>query len=282
MNKFTQNMEMALLPLHNYFVLNNEIIPNASFISSENKGGIYEVLRVTQGVPLFLEDHLNRFFHSAKIAGKSIRVTKTQIEILLSRLIDKNAITVGNILISYKTNLKAFYIAHNYPLKETYKTGVKCGLLKAERENPNAKVFQTTVRQKADRLIEEKGYFEVLLLDKWNRITEGSRSNVFLIRKNEIITPPRNKVLQGITREKTIQIAKNAGFSVNEKNILLNELDTFSSVFITGTSPKILPVKQIEGVTFNSTNEVVKVLIDRYNDLILKYIQQKSRQVYRT
>jgi len=267
---------MALLPLHKFFVFNDEIKPNTSFISSENKGGIYEVLSITNGVPLFLEDHLKRFYHSAKIAGKSIHFSQSQIELFLNDLIKKNEVTEGNILISCKNNLKAFYIAHSYPSKEMYETGVNCGLLKAERENPNAKVFQTTVRQQADQLIKEKKYYEVLLLDKWNRITEGSRCNVFFVRGNEIKTPPGNKVLQGITRQKTIQIAKKAGFSVSEENILLNELDTFSAVFITGTSPKILPVNQIEGITFNSKNEVIKVLIESYDDLILTYIQQKE------
>ncbi|MBT3383493.1 MAG: aminotransferase class IV [Prolixibacteraceae bacterium] len=269
---------MALLPLHKFFVFNDEIKANTAFISSENKGGIYEVLRVSDGVPLFLEDHLDRFYCSAKIVGRSIRFSKYQIENFLFKLIEKNEVDNGNILISCKTNLKAFFIASSYPTEKMYKTGVKCGLLNAERENPNVKILHTTVRQMADQLIKEKGYYEVLLLDKKNRITEGSRSNVFFIKGNEIITPQGNKVLQGITRQKIIEIAKKAGFQVKEEIILLSELDNFTAVFITGTSPKILPVKQMGNVTFNSKNEVVKVLVENYNELILKYIQQKSIQ----
>ena len=63
---------MALLPIHKYFILNGELKPISEFIPSENNGGIYEVLRVVRGVPLFLEDHLSRLYQSAYIAQKKI------------------------------------------------------------------------------------------------------------------------------------------------------------------------------------------------------------------
>ncbi|HKI87760.1 MAG TPA: aminotransferase class IV, partial [Draconibacterium sp.] len=156
---------MALYPLHKYFVFNHEIRPNQLFVPSENEGGIYEVLRVSHGVPLFLEDHLERFYRSAKIAERSIRFSNLQIETLLKELIQKNGVSEGNILLSYKVNLKAFFIHHNYPSEEMYKTGVRCGLLKAERDQPNAKVFQTPVRIQAVKMLEEDGFYEVLLLN---------------------------------------------------------------------------------------------------------------------
>ncbi|MCY1723366.1 aminotransferase class IV [Prolixibacteraceae bacterium Z1-6] len=264
---------MALLPIYKYFCFNDEIKSVSEFVPSENEGGIYEVLRVVNGVPLFLEDHLERFFKSAYIAGKEIKFSSSQIRSFLMRLIETDNVETGNILLSCKTNLKAFFIAHKYPSKEDYKKGVSCGILHAERENPNAKVFQTSVRQQANDLIEASELYEVLLVDKKERITEGSRSNVFFVKGDKIITPKAKKVLLGITRQKTFYCAAELGLVVTEKNVKLNDLAGYDALFITGTSPKILPVKQVAETSFDPKNKVVKILIEKYDFLIDEYIK---------
>ena len=263
---------MVYFPLHQYFIYNGELRPNASFKAFENAGGIYEVLRVERGVPLFLEDHLERFYKSAAIAGKAIRFSQNQITRFILELISENKVLTGNILLSCKENLKAFFIPHKYPDSNWYKTGVPCGILKAERENPNAKVFQTPVRQQADELMEKQNLYEVLLVDHFNRITEGSRSNVFFVKNDVLLTPPGNEVLLGITRRKTILLAEKAGIPVLEQDVLLNDLPRFQAAFITGTSPKILPVSQINGGKFNPQNQLVQQLRENYDELILDYM----------
>ncbi|WP_372948369.1 aminotransferase class IV [Mariniphaga sp.] len=264
---------MVYFPLHRYFIFNGELRPNALFKAFENSGGIYEVLRVENGVPLFMEDHLERFYHSASLAGKTIRFNSDQISRFILELIHENKVLTGNILLSCKENLKAFFILHKYPDPKWYQNGVRCGILKAERENPNAKVFQTPVRQQADKLMEKKDLYEVLLVDHLNRITEGSRSNVFFVEKNALFTPPGNEVLLGITRQKTILLAKEAGIPFFEKDVLLEDLPRFQAAFITGTSPKILPVSQIGEGKFDPQNYLVQLLRKKYDELIADYIK---------
>jgi branched-chain amino acid aminotransferase len=263
---------MAVLPIHKFFVFNNEIRPIENFVPAENEGGIYEVLRVVKGIPLFLEDHLERFYHSAQIAGKTITFSENQIKEFLKNLIEKNETNEGNVLISCKINLKAFFILHNYPTDNMYKEGVSCGILKAERENPNAKVFQTTVRQQADKMLADQGFYEVLLVDHLGNITEGSRSNVFFVKGKELLTAPQDKVLLGITRQKTIRLAEKLNIHVKETEIELNELNNYDAAFITGTSPKILPVKKIDQISFNPQNEIIRQLMKSYDDLIVDYL----------
>ncbi len=265
---------MTVLPIHNFFVYNDEIKPAKDFIPGENEGGIYEVLRVVNSIPLFLQDHLERFYHSAQLAGKTVTFSQNQIKVLLEKLIEKNEISEGNILISCKINLKAFFIKHSYPTAEMYNNGVSCGILKAERENPNAKVFQTNVRQRADQMLAENGFYEVLLADHFDNITEGSRSNVFFIIGNQLVTSPGSKVLLGITRQKTLQMAHDLKIQINEREVNFNELKIFDAAFITGTSPKILPIRQIDEFTFNPHNEIVRLLIKSYDDLIDGYLGQ--------
>ena len=267
---------MTLFPIQNYFIFNDKIKPISEFTSSENDGGVYEVIRVKNGVPLFLENHLIRFFRSAEIANIPVFLSMQKISGFVKLLIEKNCVDEGNLLISLKLNLKIFSIPHKYPTSENYFRGVKCGILFIERENPNAKVFQTSVRKKANKQIGENDFYEVLLVDKSGVITEGSRSNVFFVKEDKIITPPGKSVLLGITRQKTLEIAENIGVNLFEKDILLDELSSFDAMFITGTSPKILPIKQVAEISFNPQNEILQSLIKQYNLLIDKYVKMYS------
>ncbi len=263
-------------PIYNYFVFNGKIKPTSQFVPSENVGGIYEVVRVIDGIPLFADAHLERFYHSASLAGKTIRFSAGSIKHMIKRLIGKNKVSEGNILISYKTNLKAFFIAHKYPHSGWYTKGVCCGFLHAERHNPNAKVFQTDVRRQADNLIENEGFYEVLLVDHFKRVTEGSRSNVFFVKGNAVFTPPANEVLLGVTRQKTIELVKKAGVEFREKEVFMKEMARFDALFLTGTSPKILPVREAGKWNFDPQNILVQTLVQKYDELILTYIRGKK------
>lgn len=115
---------MALLPIYKYFLFNDELLPVERFTPSENEGGVYEVLRVVEGVPLFWEDHMLRFKNSATLAGKLIPFECEIIYQQVKGLIEKDKILHGNILISVKNNLKAFFIPHRYPDEGQYEGGV--------------------------------------------------------------------------------------------------------------------------------------------------------------
>jgi branched-chain amino acid aminotransferase len=270
---------MNYYPLYQYFIYNGKVKPNSEFRISENIGGVYEVIRITSGVPLFLEEHLGRFSQSAVLAGKKIRFSKDQIADFIVELTVQNRILEGNILLSCKKYLKAFFIPHKYPEEKFYETGITCGLLKAERRNPNAKVFQTTVRLQADEMMEKCDLYEVLLVDSHNCITEGSRSNVFFVKDNILYTPPGEGVLLGITRQKVIRLAKDAGIPVRENDISLEELESFQASFITGTSPKVLPVSQIDALEFDPLNELVQQLREKYDALIEEYVRLNGNSV---
>ncbi len=266
---------MAVFPILDYFAFNCQTGPVNQYLSEENKDSVYEVLRVIRGVPLFLTDHLKRLSQSAKLANLEIRYSEKEIEDSLSDLIQKNQVSEGNILISCKENLIAFFIPYKYPGQALYENGIRAGILRAERQNPGAKVFQTTVRQQADEMMLNDDFYEVLLVDQKERVTEGSRSNVFFVEQNKIITPPSNEVLLGVTRNKTILLSKELNINVEERSVYLTELASFNGVFVTGTSPKILPVKQIGEINFDPKDPLIRQVINAYDDLIEEYISGK-------
>ncbi|MCF6342996.1 MAG: aminotransferase class IV [Bacteroidales bacterium] len=275
-------MENCLL---NYFIVNNELRSTCDFDPAVLKQGksIYELLRVINGKPLFLEDHIQRFFRSLQLAGLQSGMSEQQLANNLNSLIESNKLKNGNIRFQFGVSAQGrpFFLARVvpafYPGSRNYMQGVKLIGIKAERENPNAKQDKLPVRKKADEIIQRTGVFEVLLINNNGFVTEGSRSNVFFVEGEKIVTPPLPVVLPGVTRSKIISLANSYGIGVAERPLMFEEINSFDAVFLTGTSINILPVKQIDNLRFTSTNKVMQKLQQLYDELIVEYIGRPGR-----
>ncbi|PIF02278.1 MAG: hypothetical protein CR996_00660 [Draconibacterium sp.] len=267
---------MAFLPIHDYFLFDQKLVPTKAYQPAMNSGGIYEVVRVMRGVPLFFEDHIKRFFNSSRLAKLPVLLSENEIRDALLRVIKENNVPDGNLLIALHTHFIVHFIPHKYPDKLLYDSGIKTGVILAERPSPNAKILVPDIRAKANEMILNQNVYEVLLVDHEQRIMEGSRSNVFFVKNNQLITPPTEEVLPGITRAKTILLAQKQNMMVLEKDVYLNHLKHFDAVFITGTSPKILPVTQIESRYFDPLNKLVKHLMESYDQLVEKYVSAQQ------
>lgn len=265
---------MAVWPIHSYFILNGEVVPCAGFSTDENEGGVYEVFRVSRGIFLFFNEHLQRLSCSAAMARIALRFSSTEVGAFLSQLIKVNGIKEGNVLLSCNGGLKAYFVPHKYPDKQQYKQGVKAGILHAGRENPNAKVFQAAVRRHADETIALRALYEVLLVNGQGYVTEGSRSNLFFMKDDMLVTPPMAQVLPGITRMKVLECAQDMGLAVEERKIKLGEIARFDSAFISGTSPTILPLQNIEEKKFDVNSGYLRKLMAAYDILVNKYLDE--------
>jgi branched-chain amino acid aminotransferase len=270
----------------NYYIQNFKIKNCNQFNEDLFKDGtsIYEVIRIEKGIPLFLENHLNRLFHSADISGLNINESYCDFETLTEELIKRNQIFEGKIkiVIHYQANnrneknLLLYFTPHYFPTLTETREGVILGLCKAVRTNPNAKILNTIARQKANHYIVENKLFEVLLHDSDNRITEGSRSNIFFIKDQMILTPPGNEVLKGITRSNVFKLCKLNNISIIEKHIHLSDLPQMDAAFLSGTSIKVLPVKSIESIHYHVNNELLQNIMRLYNQLIADYVAEKT------
>jgi branched-chain amino acid aminotransferase len=263
----------------NFFNDNGKLQPTNDFKELESPNGVlvYEVLRVVSGVPLFLEDHIRRLKNSSAKAGFIPHLTVQAIEDGIHRLISGNRVEVGNIKIIVgeqegTVSWQAFFIPFKYPSEADYQCGVELGILSAERKNPEAKIIQPEVREKANQMLESEALYEVLLIDNEGYVREGSRSNIFFIRGETVVTPPANQVLNGITRQKVVDILHRDGYSFCEKPISLNDLAGFDAAFLTGTSPKVLPVNRIAGFRYHPRNPLCIEIIDKYDEVIKGYI----------
>ena len=261
-----------------FFYFNGEIFPvsrNKDFLS-EYDNSIYEVLRVSNSTPLFLEDHFNRFENSFHKIGRGFFPDFKELKEILERLIAKNKLQIGNLRIElflHKNILAAFFIPHHYPDEIMYQTGVKLVTFQIERPNPEVKqsVVNNLIRKEIAEHQKASNAYEILLVNREGLITEGSKSNILMIKDTIIYTPLSEQILNGITRQKVLMLARKLNIEVHEESIELSKLNNFDACFITGTSPKVLPVNSIGAHSFNPQNEIVSLLTKSYNQLIKDY-----------
>jgi branched-chain amino acid aminotransferase len=238
----------------------------------------YEVLRVMRGICLFMEDHLLRLRQSASLSGPPFPFDPHFAGHTIRQLIAKNRLKQGNIKLvlhfsdAGKASLYAFVISHSYPGPRAYKEGIVTDLYAAVRRDPNVKRIVPDLQLRLKAFISRKRIYEALLVDENGFITEGSRSNVFFIQGDIIYTAPGEMVLKGITREKVIEICKTLNHKVIEKPVSINNLSQMNSAFLTGTSPMVLPVRQIGRVSFPPSGRVIDRLRNTYNALIEDYL----------
>lgn len=270
--------------LYQYYVQNGHLVDRRYFLPTvaESTVAVYEVIRLVEGVPLFLEGHLHRLSQSARLVGRGMLWTTEEIIEDIRRLQEGTGVHTGNIKILLqwedggKGDLCLCFIPHSYPTDEDYARGVRVALLEAERDNPNAKIQNLRVRERADEMIRTQGVYEVLLLDHKGFITEGSRSNVFMITGEMVITPPAKTVLMGITRQEVLNVCNREGIPVSEERIHRRELPTLDGVFLSGTSPGVLPVSRIGDYSFPPDHPLITRIRKGYLQRVQEHLKSES------
>ncbi|MCF6366066.1 MAG: aminotransferase class IV [Bacteroidales bacterium] len=261
-----------------FFIINDMVFPTKKFNISELEKGItiYEVVKIIEATPLFIEDHIIRLFESAKIKKLKIWLKKENIIKQVLKLIEINKIKRGRLKFALRFHeseniLICFFLQDIEPDNITYKKGVKLISKKAERENPNAKVINYKLRKSVKSRMKKENAFETLLISKSGKITECSKSNIFFIKDNYLYTPKSKDILKGITREHIFNICKENNIKIIETDLYQNDIKKYDSVFITGTSVGVLTVNQIDNHIFSKENELLQQISKLYFSIVKTY-----------
>jgi len=261
------------------FISNGKFYPLAKFpfhrISS--KRVIYEVVRLINGKALFLKEHFLRLRLSFSLLKTDFPFEYQEISNTLTQLIKKEGFKNQNIKLLFilgdgTVDFLAYFIQSHYPNPELYRKGVKTDFYFQGRTNPNIKAIMLDWRKGVEQFIAENNLFEAILVDDNGYITEGSRSNLFFVKKNILFTSPEKAVLPGITRKKVFDIAKENKIEIVQAAIPYTNAGEFEAAFITGTSPQILPLKKIGNISFEPENKLIHFLIHQYDLKILSDI----------
>lgn len=216
--------------------------------------GIFDFLQARNGIPLFLEDHVARFFNSAQILGLPIAFSALDLQQAIYQLLDLNKTNSAGIKMICTGGVSAdgFSVGNNQVIiylsdytavpTEKFRTGVKLKLVQYQREMPEAKSINYLFPMSIAPQLKASGYEEPLYFDKWVR--ETARGNIFLVRNNRLYTP-ENGILSGVTRKHVLNVA-NQLLPSEQTNISIIELMSADELFLTSSIKRILPVYQVD------------------------------------
>jgi branched-chain amino acid aminotransferase len=261
------------------FILNGNLQPAELFDKSLVYEGdsVYEVLRMVKGNPIFFPDHMDRLTTSLRLQKKEFLADSTTLRKAIINLTrsDKKRESNLKIVFNYNNginNFLVYFIESSYPSEKQYRTGVKGILFFAERKDPESKVIDHKLRSSIyHKLIHEGGY-EAILVNENNLITEGSRSNIFFMKGDTLFTAPDNMVLKGITRKHILDICSENKIKVEFLCVKADEIAHYDSVFMTGTSPMVLPFNCIDDKFF-------KVKFPLIESLRMIYLQKADASI---
>lgn len=255
------------------FILNGILQPAEMFDNSLVYEGdsVYEVLRMVKGNPIFFPDHMERLATSVKLQKKELlaKVSTLRKDIISLTRSDKKLEANLKIVFNYNndiTNYLVYFIEPIYPSENQYKRGVKGILFFAERKDPGSKVINHKLRSSIYHKLILEGAYEAILVNEKNLITEGSRSNIFFLKGEKLMTAPDNAILNGITRKHILEICSDNKIMVEFDCVNADEINDYDSIFMTGTSPMVLPFYSINDKLFN----VKPPLIEKLRKLYLK------------
>lgn len=243
---------------------------------------VYEVIRVIDGIPLFFEDHMERMRNSCALTGMTGLPDDALIRAWIAELCRENCIYYNNVkliagIADNSLMLLVYLLRTSYPAQESYLEGVATDMVDWERDNPAAKILNVAYKKSMNRIMSETDAYELLLVNEEGLITEGSKSNVFFIKGNTVMTAEAKYVLSGITRHHVMQACRQAGAVVLENALLVDELPKVDAVFLSGTSPRVLPVSSVGDLQFaSSSNPMLKAIAAEYDAMILAYIEARG------
>ena len=240
--------------------------------------GIFEGIRsyaTSGGSAVFrLKDHIDRLFKSAKILGyRDLPYSQETIIDACLELIRMNGFDECYIrpLIYIKSggwNLVvdgvevelsiALWKWGNYLGEDALKHGIRANISTNSRLHPNitmtkAKIagnYVNSVLAKTESL--RAGFDEAILLDPSGTVAEGTGENIFVVEDDMIYTPPREMILEGLTRDSIITMARNIGYEVTEEKISRDQLYIADEVFVTGTAAEVVALKEIDHRTIGT------------------------------
>ena len=215
-----------------------------------------------------LKEHIERLYDTCRMILIQPKFTRDQIMRACGETLRANGMEEGYVrpVIFMGEGAMGIYAPNNpiratviawkwgaYLGEEALKAGIRTKISSFARHHVNvslakAKMMgQYTNSVLAKREAKFGGYDEAILLDPNGYVSEGSGENIFLVKKGKLITPDlSSSILEGITRDTVITLAREMGLTVQETRITRDQLWLADEVFFTGTAAEITPVREVD------------------------------------
>lgn len=246
--------------LHCY--INKEFVPiekagvSVTDLLVQRGYGIFDYLRVADNKPLFLEDHLERFYNSANTMRLQVKESKEEVLEKVYELIKMNNLSYSGIrlLIGGGDSADGYTIFEpslmiiQQPIPTPPDTmnlqGIRLASFEYQRQLSRVKTTDYLMAIHLQPWMKEQGADDILYYSE-GIVRECPRSNFFIIKNGTIITAS-NKMLLGITRKNILRIASENNIPVEERDFTLEELKTADEAFISSSTKRITAVRQID------------------------------------
>jgi branched-chain amino acid aminotransferase len=266
--------------------------------------GVFEGIRAYEterGTAVFRHlDHIERLFRSAELYYMPMPYSREEIRSATHELIARNDLKSCYIRpIAYRGYGQMGLFPLEAPVDVTIATwkwgaylgeegkrsGIRAKVSSWRRISPDSLIphakasgqYLNSVLAKIEST--KAGYEEAILLDDLGHVCEGTGENVFLVRDGRIVTPPQTaSILDGISRRSVIQIARDLGWDVVERDVARAELYLADEIFMTGTAAELVPVREIDdhaiggGEPGPTTQEIQAVFEDALHGRDPRYV----------
>ncbi len=223
--------------------------------------GIFDFLRVAGERPLYVNDHLSRFFYSAAAMHLPVKQNKEALLQIIKQLISENRLPYSGIRIMLsggsspdgyqitEPNLVIVQVPLTPPPDQLLLPGYKVVTYAHQRQMPHVKTTDYLMAIWLQPWVKEQGADDVLY--HYNGIvSEFPRSNFFLVADEQTLLTPANHILHGVTRKQILHVAKAKGMHVIEKDISIEEIRSAKEAFISSSTKRVIPIRQLNEIQF--------------------------------
>ena len=260
-----------------------------SDLSMQRGYAVFDYLRAINSVPIFIDDHLNRFVASAAAMHFSISKSKTELDDIIVELLRITNLPVAGVRMMYtggyapdfynpvEPNLVITCNPLKLPTKEDFDKGISIITYEFQRDLPHIKSINYQMAVWLQPLLKKQLADDVLYFQN-NSVTEFPRCNLFMITADDKLVTPVNNILLGITRKHILALAEGI-MEIEERDIKTEELYCAKELFYASSTKRILPVIQVDGklVADGKPGDVTKSLYYKLLELEFSITELASR-----
>ncbi|HBT47127.1 MAG TPA: aminotransferase class IV [Peptococcaceae bacterium] len=218
--------------------------------------GLFETIRVENGIPLFLEEHLKRLLSGSELLGWQTP-DPNLLEQAVKTTLSANRVALGRVRLNLLLGSTGYHVLVTaqtglpYSL-EDYRRGYAACISKIRKNHHSPLSFLKTMNYLEYLLAWNEarslGAQEALLLNLDGFLAEGSRTNVFIVRQGILFTPDLSSgPLPGLVRNRVLRLALRLGLKVEEKPLSPGELFDGEEAFLTNSLMEIMPLTYVDG-----------------------------------
>ena len=261
--------------------------------------GMWEGMRLYNGKWAFFDEHMDRLFNSLKSISLDIEMTTDDILEILNITAEANGMHSDahcRLMITRGRKAKPFQhpglsrfgptivaiVEHSKPAENIQSGGVRLATVPQVRGLPLSQDPKFNSHSKLNCVIaclqaEQAGADEALMLDPHGFVNTTNACNFFIVRRGEVWTSTGDYCMNGVTRQKVVDLCRDNDIPVYEKNFSLYEAYGADEAFLTGTFGAQTPVSSIDGKTIGDGSRPVTMRIrNLYKDLVLENVSGQT------